>query len=81
MPARRPVAVVPADDRPASADRVRHHCDDARAIETAGSGAADAPRGHRDGSGTYGVDHVDFRGGVFRGPVTGKRTDKPPHAH
>lgn len=27
---------------------------------------------------SYGGDHVDFRGGTFHGPVTGKRTHQPP---
>ncbi|CAM5575422.1 5'-methylthioadenosine/S-adenosylhomocysteine nucleosidase OS=Streptomyces tendae OX=1932 GN=GUR47_13725 PE=4 SV=1 [Streptomyces tendae] len=34
---------------------------------------AEDPRQHRAAGATYGGDHVDFRGGAFYGPVTGKR--------
>ncbi|MFF6785408.1 5'-methylthioadenosine/S-adenosylhomocysteine nucleosidase [Streptomyces sp. NPDC012510] len=127
--------VVLADDRSALAEHIRHHYNDACAIEMEGSGAAHAAhlngqldalvirgisdcanrhkhkadasgtqdlaskqaaavavavlRKHRprgggssdsqegplrgtEGGATYGGDHIDFRGGTFHGPVTGK---------
>ncbi|CBG69916.1 MULTISPECIES: 5'-methylthioadenosine/S-adenosylhomocysteine nucleosidase [Streptomyces] len=127
--------VVLADDRSALAEHIRHHYNDACAIEMEGSGAAHAahlngqldalvvrgisdranrqkhkadasgsqelaskqaaavamavlrkhrPRGDgssgsqegplrgNEGGATYGGDHIDFRGGTFYRPVTGK---------
>ena len=29
---------------------------------------------HGDGEATYAGDHIDFRGGTFHGPVTGKQS-------
>ncbi|MEV7322743.1 5'-methylthioadenosine/S-adenosylhomocysteine nucleosidase [Streptomyces sp. NPDC093970] len=130
----KPIAVgdvVLADDRSAFAAHIRHHYDDACAIETEGSGAAHAAhlngqldalvirgisdladagkhaadasgsqilaaeraasvavevlRKHRpressgagdDPRGRHGGDHIDFRGGIFHGPVVGKRTGR-----
>lgn len=40
-------------------------------------GSADAKEGpHAGGAAVYGGDHTDFRGGVFHGPVTGKRDER-----
>ncbi|MFI1417333.1 nucleosidase [Streptomyces sp. NPDC020731] len=36
------------------------------------SDSEEGPHRHGDGGATYGGDHIDFRGGTFRGPVTGK---------
>ncbi|MFJ6075664.1 nucleosidase [Streptomyces sp. NPDC093065] len=38
--------------------------------------SAEAPRGA-----AYGGDHIDFRGGTFHGPVTGKSGEAPPNPH
>jgi 5'-methylthioadenosine/S-adenosylhomocysteine nucleosidase len=38
------------------------------------SDSEEGPHRRRDGGATYGGDHIDFRGGVFHAPVTGKRT-------
>ncbi|MET7296098.1 5'-methylthioadenosine/S-adenosylhomocysteine nucleosidase [Streptomyces griseoloalbus] len=37
------------------------------------SDSEEGPHRHRDGGATYGGDHIDFRGGTFHGPVTGKQ--------
>ncbi|MER6705167.1 5'-methylthioadenosine/S-adenosylhomocysteine nucleosidase [Streptomyces fumanus] len=39
------------------------------------SNSADSEEGPHRGP-AYGGDHIDFRGGVFHGPVTGKRTEQ-----
>ncbi|MFG2541702.1 nucleosidase [Streptomyces sp. NPDC048594] len=47
-----------------------------RPREASPSGASDSEEGPQqrgDGAATYGGDHIDFRGGTFHGPVTGKR--------
>ncbi|MCI3273192.1 5'-methylthioadenosine/S-adenosylhomocysteine nucleosidase [Streptomyces cylindrosporus] len=36
----------------------------------------EGPHAHGGGGATYGGDHIDFRGGTFYGPVTGKRTEQ-----
>ncbi|MFF9280894.1 5'-methylthioadenosine/S-adenosylhomocysteine nucleosidase [Streptomyces griseosporeus] len=42
-----------------------------------GSGSGDSEEGpHAGGRAVYGGDHIDFRGGVFHGPVTGKRDER-----
>ena len=47
-----------------------------RPREASPCGAADSEEGPQrrgDGAATYGGEHIDFRGGTFYGPVTGKR--------
>ncbi|MFI6015025.1 nucleosidase [Streptomyces sp. NPDC051243] len=39
---------------------------------SASSDSEEGPHRHGDGAATYGGDHIDFRGGTFYGPVTGK---------
>ncbi|SNX64123.1 5'-methylthioadenosine/S-adenosylhomocysteine nucleosidase [Streptomyces sp. TLI_55] len=41
-----------------------------------GSSDQEGPYSRGDGGATYGGDHIDFRGGTFYGPVTGKRTEQ-----
>lgn len=41
-----------------------------------GSSDQEGPHSRGDGGATYGGDHIDFRGGTFYGPVTGKRTEQ-----
>lgn len=38
-------------------------------------GSSSTPSGSKEGP-RYGGDHIDFRGGVFNGPVIGKRVDR-----
>ncbi|MFI9824259.1 nucleosidase [Streptomyces sp. NPDC052013] len=38
------------------------------------SDSEEGPHRHGDGQATYGGDHIDFRGGTFYGPVTGKQS-------
>ncbi|GGV83748.1 nucleoside phosphorylase [Streptomyces albaduncus] len=38
------------------------------------SDSEEGPHRHGDGGATYGGDHIDFRGGTFHGPVTGKQS-------
>ncbi len=49
---------------------------------TGGGPDPSPPRAAADGRPTtgprYGGDHIDFRGGVFHGPVVGKRVERPP---
>jgi adenosylhomocysteine nucleosidase len=37
------------------------------------SDSEERPHRHREGGATYGGDHIDFRGGTFYGPVTGRQ--------
>ncbi|MFC8517893.1 nucleosidase [Streptomyces sp. NPDC057257] len=41
-----------------------------------GSSDQEGPHAHGDAGATYGGDHIDFSGGTFYGPVTGKRTEQ-----
>ncbi|MBE8472702.1 5'-methylthioadenosine/S-adenosylhomocysteine nucleosidase [Streptomyces justiciae] len=41
-----------------------------------GSSDQEGPHARGEGGATYGGDHIDFRGGTFYGPVTGKRTEQ-----
>ena len=38
------------------------------------SDSEERPHRHGDGEATYAGDHIDFRGGTFHGPVTGKQS-------
>lgn len=40
-----------------------------------GTRSSESPSGSKEGP-QYGGDHIDFRGGVFNGPVIGKRVDR-----
>ncbi|WP_413103325.1 hypothetical protein [Streptomyces sp. Inha503] len=42
------------------------------------SSARAASEGRSTTSPRYGGDHIDFSGGVFHGPVVGKRVERPP---
>ncbi|MER6625412.1 5'-methylthioadenosine/S-adenosylhomocysteine nucleosidase [Streptomyces sp. NPDC000931] len=42
------------------------------------SDSEESPHRHGDDGATYGGDHIDFRGGTFHGPVTGKQSGGQP---
>lgn len=42
----------------------------------ASPGSKEGPQPRRDGGAGYSGDHIDFRGGTFHGPVTGKSTGR-----
>jgi hypothetical protein len=43
---------------------------------TGSSDSEEGPHGRREPGATYSGDHIDFRGGTFHGPVTGKRDER-----
>lgn len=62
---------------PAAAQAARVAVAVLRKQQPRGGGSRDSEEGpHADGGAVYGGDHIDFRGGVFHGPVTGKRDER-----